>query len=229
MNIIDRILSWIFPKRCEICGEVIDLDETRCDTCKLAIRIAKERCYDCGVEKAFCECKKTKHKNQYKKIIAPFYYDACLTTALHRYKFGNRPELAVAMAREMIECIKSEFKDISFDAITFVPITDKRKHARGYNQSELLAKYISNELDIPLECSLKRVLKDNPLRSKSAKQRKADIFGAFDINGDVDVNDKTYLLIDDVKTTGSTLNECAATLDIYGAKEIYCATFAIKK
>lgn len=227
-DIFERLLCYIFPKRCDICGEVVALDDTRCENCLLAKRIAEERCYDCGREKNICECKKHKLKNDYEMVIAPFYYDEKLVGAIHRLKFGNRPELALGMANEIINCIKEEYKDISFDAVTYVPLTDKRKKARGYNQSQLLASHISKALNIPLEDTLYRELEDNPLRGKSAKHRKADIFGAFDINKDINPNNKIYLLIDDVKTTGATLNECAATLDIYGAKATYCATFAIR-
>lgn len=226
--VFDRLMSYIFPKRCDICGEVVALDETRCEVCSLAKAITKERCYDCGSEKSLCDCKKHRHKNDYEKIIAPFYYDATLVGAVHRLKFGHRPELAVGMASEMVECIKREYKDVSFDAVTYVPLTDKRYKARGYNQSQLLASHISNALDIPLEDTLYRELEDNPLRGKSARHRKADIFGAFDVNKDVNPENKTYLLVDDVKTTGATLNECAATLDIYGAKATYCVTFAVR-
>lgn len=228
-TVVDRLLCYVFPKRCDICGEVIELDETRCGNCLSAKRIVEERCYDCGREKSICDCKKHRLKNDYEKVIAPFYYDEKLVGAIHRLKFGNRPELAIGMAKEMIKCVEEEYKDVLFDAVTYVPLTDKRKKARGYNQSQLLASYISNALDIPLEDTLYRELEDNPLRGKSAKHRKADIFGAFDVNKNINPENKIYLLVDDVKTTGATLNECAATLDIYGAKATYCAIFAIKK
>lgn len=227
-EILDRVVSWFYPKRCDICGCVIALDQTRCKKCSSANRINEERCYNCGLGKSKCNCKSQNHKSQYKKIIAPYYYDNELSDCVHRFKFSGYSELANGMAKEMIACINKEYSDISFDAVTYVPLSAKRQKAREYNQSELLAKFIADSLDVPLESPLYRVFDDTPQRSKSAKQRKADIFAAFDVAADVDVCNKTYLLVDDVKTTGSTLNECAATLDVYGAKATYCVTFAIR-
>lgn len=227
-SVVKRISYWFFPRRCDLCGEVVELNTKRCQNCSSANRIVEERCYDCGLGKSKCLCKNHKHKNHYKMIVAPYYYDELLVAGVHRFKFGGYGELAKAMSAEMINCIKQEYKDVHFDAVTYVPLTEKRQKARGYNQSKLLASYISNALNVPLEDTLFRELEDNPLRGKSALARKSDIFGAFDINKNIDANGKTYLLIDDVKSTGATLNECAATLDIYGASAVYCATFAIK-
>lgn len=226
MTILERIAYWIFPRRCEICGNVVDLGSNRCESCLNAKRISTECCYICGKD----NCKeKHKHSVDYEMVVAPFYYDnEILAPALHNFKFNGFSELSRAMVNEMLAVINEELSHINFDAVTYVPISKKREDRRGYNQSYLLAELIAKELNVPLEHCLYKAYENPPQRTQKGRKRKANVFASFDVNDDVDVEDKLYLLIDDVKTTGSTLNECSATLKAYGAKAIYCCTFAIR-
>lgn len=224
----NKILYCFFPRRCALCGEVVELDSRLCEKCKCAPRILGEKCDKCGKEKSKCSCKYSSKTPQYKKITAPFYFDGNVITAVHRLKFQHYSELVDEMAREMAVCVKEDFRNINFDAVTYVPMTKKRAKARGYNQSELLAERLSELLNIELEHTFYKEFERGPQRGKSAKKRAADIFGAFDINEGISPKGKTYLVVDDVKTTGSTLNECAAVLDCYGACEVFAVTLSIR-
>ena len=223
-----RLLYCFFPRRCEICGDVCQLDSSLCEKCRNVSRIGKKPCYKCGKDKDKCDCKNHHHSPEYERVVAPFYYEGNISKAIHRLKFSNRPELAVRMSKEMIEVIKREYDDIKFDCITFVPLSAKRENARHYNQSYLLAKEISQALDIPLEFTFYKAYENPPQRNQSARKRRANVFGAFDVNDNIDPTGKTYLIVDDVKTTGSTFDECAAVLDSYSAKESYAVCIAIR-
>ena len=133
------------------------------------------------------------------------------------------------MAREMTNKINESFCDINFDFVTFVPLSKRRYRKRGYNQAELLALKIADRLSIPCLKSLNKIRETETQRGASAKERRVNLFGAFDLVDGFDIDGKTVLLVDDVKTTGSTLNECSEILKAYGAKAVYCSVFAVTK
>lgn len=222
---IKRLSNAIFTNRCEFCGEVIELDEIICSKCKRLPSIKEPRCKYCGVQKEICRCKH--HKNEFKDIVAPYYYADSVTTAVNRFKSSDMPFLSTRLAKDMANCILEKYSDIAFDVITFVPMSKRAERSRGYNQSQLLATEIGKRLNIEVKPLIKKIIDTEPQKEQTAKQRKVNLFGAFDVIDKDYVNDKTILLIDDVKTTGSTLNECAKMLNIYGAKAVYVAALAV--
>lgn len=225
-----KTFSWfVFNRRCDICGEVVPLGQGRCDDCLNAPKIKGKICKTCGAIKHDCRCKDSHHKPQYEEFVAPFYYDGNIKKAVRRLKFAGYSELSKGMADEIAKTIKREFKHINFDAITYVPLSRKREKARGYNQAKLIAEELSKILDIPLEDTFYKAYENLSQRNQSARQRRANVFGAFDVNENIDPVNKTYLVVDDVKTTGATLSECAAVLDCYGATATYATAFAMRK
>lgn len=227
-SVIDKVLYSIFPRRCELCGEVVDIRERFCSNCQNAPRIMGEICKNCGLEKERCKCKDNADKPDYDGIIAPFYYENSLEIAVHKFKFGDYQELVERFSKEMSRTVQIRYNGVKFDAVTYVPMTSKREKKRGFNQSRLLAEAVSNRLGIPLEHSLEKIYEAPSQRGLSARQRNENLFGAFDVKQGIDVSGKTYLLVDDVKTTGSTLNECAATLKTMDADKVYALTLAIR-
>ncbi len=187
--------------------------------------IKGERCRYCGAEKSRCDCKK--HKFGYDGITAPFYYENGIKACVRRLKFGNRMFLANILAKDMAKCVKEDFDHIHFDFVCYVPFSKVQKIKRNYNQSELLAESLSKELSLPLNSVMVKCFETKAQHTMSARQRKGNVFGVYDIKSWADVTGKTILLVDDVKTSGSTLDDCASILKIRGAKEVYCATIAI--
>lgn len=222
-----KLLYAVFPRRCELCGNVVALDIKRCDDCLNLPKIEGDVCIHCGCAKADCICKK--HKHEYKRIVAPYYYQDYTVCCVHRFKFNGFQELATAMGKDIAECVNKSYADIDFDYVTFIPLSKKRFKKRGYNQAQLLAEQIGKELNIELKPLLYKVFDNKSQRTQSHKQRKVNVYGVYDLLDNVDVTSKTILIVDDVKTTGSTLNECAKMLNIYGADKVYAATFAITK
>lgn len=226
---IKKLSFAVFPRRCELCGEVTELDEARCEECRKLKRIEGELCRKCGIPKDICSCKNKRKKSEYKAFIAPFYYENSISAGANRFKDYGYPELAKAMGKEMSEHIEDYFGDVEFDFITFVPMTKKKQNKRGYNQSELLANEISEILDIPVLALLDKVISTRDQKKKNARQRAVNLRGAFDLKEDANVDDKTILLVDDIRTTGATLNECSYVLNAYGAKAVYATTFCMTK
>ncbi len=223
-----RLLSKaVFPNTCKICGEVIELDAELCEKCKGLKKVASPRCFNCGRAKADCDCKQK--KNEYKRAVAPYYYEGSVVTAVYNFKMRKMEFLGESHAEFMSACIKENYDDIAFDFVTFVPFRYFHKIMRGFNQAEVLARFVAKNLDLEVKPVLYKKRYTGVQHKKSATKRKADLFGAFDVREDFAdaVEGKTILLIDDIKTTGATLNECAKILKLYGAKEVDVCTFAI--
>lgn len=222
---LERVLRWFFPRRCAMCGTVVALDEPLCPDCQKVRPIARPKCLLCGRSKKDCTCKGKHH--EYAGVIAPFVYRDSLVTAIHNLKFYDFPMLADYMGDCMAAAVRVDFADVAFDYVTAVPLGRRRRRKRGYNQAELLARRVAGALHIPYADLLEKVRNNPAQRKQNARSRRVNVYGAYAVIDDSALWDKTVLLIDDVKTTGATLNECAKMLRMHGAKAVYAATVAI--
>lgn len=138
-----KALSWcVFTRRCDLCGDVVPLTQSRCDECLKAEKINGEICTSCGMSKNECTCKSSHHKPEYEQICAPFYYEGNIVKAMHRLKFQGFCENVIGMADEMAKTIKKQYNHINFDAITYVPLSKSRERAR----------YIISQNSLPKDC-----------------------------------------------------------------------------
>ena len=228
-EVTEKLLYALYPRRCSLCGEVVALDEELCGECLGAEMIEGELCRVCGNPKKECSCTKKTKIPEYKAFIAPYYYENSISAGANRFKDYGFPELSEAMGEKLSQQIENYYNKIEFDCITFVPLTKKKLRKRGYNQAQLLADEVSKHINIPSAKLLSKIRSTPQQKRISANQRKVNLRGAFDLAEGADVDDKTILLIDDIKTTGSTLNECAFVLNAYGAKAVYAASFCMTK
>lgn len=225
---LDRALCAVFPRRCVYCGEVIVPERRICADCETNLpRIAAPICPFCGHEKADCVCKQKKHK--YKAICAPFYYEDAIVQAIHRLKFENKDFLAAPFALDMAACVRRAYADVSFDTVTFVPFTKRQLRVREWNPSEALARELAEQLHLPLEALLVKLYETKTQHDLAAEARTGNVFGVFDVPDPHAVAGKTILLVDDIKTTGATLHECAKMLMLSDAKAVYACSLAITK
>jgi ComF family protein len=225
---IKRLSYVLMPRRCSLCGQVVELDSDICDMCKNNKRISLPICLRCGNNVDDCRCT-INDKPRYDGVIAPFYFQGGAVNSIYRFKFYGYTELVDAMTKEMADAVNIKYKDVSFDIITYVPLTKKRLKKRGYNQSQLLANSLAEKLDITCLNLLNKIKETSSQRESNAVQRRKNLKNAFEIQDNVDIKDKIILLVDDVKTTGSTINECTKVLKRKGAQEVYSCTFAITK
>lgn len=225
-SIKENLLWMFFTKHCLYCNKVIDRESDICEECRENLpTIKQEKCKFCGVEKIRCDCKK--HKMGYDGISAPFYYEKCIKESIRLLKFNGRDFIAKHLSDDMADSVKSDYKNIDFDMICYVPFSNGNKLTRKYNPSKLLAKHLSENLGIPLESVLVKLYENENQRNLNMMERIGNVFGVFDVVENADVKEKTILLVDDVKTTGATLSNCAWILKVRGAKSVYCATVAI--
>ncbi|MBQ9228614.1 MAG: ComF family protein [Eubacterium sp.] len=226
-SVWDKCLYVLYPKRCALCGEVIELDGVLCNECMNTERITGKICRKCGREVADCCCKKEKFSPGYKAFCAPYYFDGSMRVGIYRLKNSGYTQLAQGMATEIADTVRRRFPDVTFDAVTFVPMRRLRQHKRGYNQSALLAEAVAEHLGIPCEAYLKKVKHTFSQRLLSSERRKLNLYGSFAVTDRQAIAGKTILLVDDVKTTGYTLSECAVTLNAAGVGAVYATAFTL--
>ena len=219
-------IKFLYPKRCRFCNNVIDIRREVCHTCENTLqRIDGEICKLCGKSVGHCECDHKKHF--YKYVCAPFYYNGAASRAIWNLKFNNKTRFSKSLAEDMAECFEKHYEGYDFDVCTFVPSAKEDLKERGYNQAELLAKDFCEITGLKCQELLVKKFPTQTQHSLSGVERSGNLAGAIDIKDDVDLENKRILLIDDIKTTGSTLNECAKMLLIGGAAEVFCLTVAV--
>lgn len=223
--LINLIKEAFFPMTCAACGEVTESGEPLCNYCREMLRPFNpiKRCLRCGNEKPNCDCKyRVFH---FDGLIAPFENRGTAKLGVYAFKFGRKMSNADYFAKQMALCVKNEYRDIKFDAVTFVPMHRLRFLKRGFNQSRVMAEKIADILNLPLEDALLCLKNGKRQHKLFGKERFKNVKGIY--KAKADVKGKMILLIDDIKTTGATLDECAKQLYIGGAEGVYCVTALI--
>lgn len=218
------------PNRCIFCGKLIAPFEEKCEECEVNLPVINgEICRKCGQKKEECACKYERTKF-YDAIAAPFYYEDAIKEGIHRFKFQREKYLGKVYARYLADCFRERYSGESFDCIACVPVDRKKRGYRGFNQSEVLAKELSKLISVPFRGDmLKKLYPNREQVGLKGRRRIGNVLGVFDVNDKYNLNGKRILLIDDVKTTGSTLSECGKMLFLYGADKVFCLTVAVVK
>ncbi|RJQ24488.1 MAG: ComF family protein [Peptococcaceae bacterium] len=152
-------------------------------------------------------------------------YEGRLRTAVHRLKYGGRKFLARALAMLMVAVISPEEVYRQADLVVPVPLARARLQQRGFNQSELLARWIGRFMGLPVDGKALVKVKDTPPQAGLCKKdREINLRDAFKVNLPDMVSGKKILLVDDVFTTGSTVSVAAASLIGSGARLVVVAT-----
>ena len=223
--LINLIKEAFFPMTCAACGEVTEGGEPLCDYCREMLKPINpiKRCISCGIEKPDCDCRyRVFH---FDGLIAPFENKDTAKLGVYSFKIGKRLSNADYFAKQMAFCVKNEYRDIHFDAVTFVPMHRYRLLKRGFNQSRVLAEIIAEILEIPLEDTLVCLKNGKRQHDLFGKDRLENVKERYKAR--VGVKGKTLLLVDDIKTTGATLDECTKQLYLKGADGVYCVTALI--
>lgn len=217
----------LFPPdiTCDLCGAEIFDDSHFCKRCKPSVIFNDGAvCPVCGRKTArpeICtDCKAA--APLYKRGVSPLVYKDGSAKLVLKFKRGN-PYLKDYLGKLMAEKAKA-FPQC--DAVAYVPITDKRRRKRGYNQSLLLAEVIADELKIPVAHALEKKRETDDQKSLTRRERAENLKGCFAVTDRALVKGKKILLADDVLTTGATAYEICRQLKIAGAAEIYFVTAA---
>lgn len=159
-------------------------------------------------------------------VAVALKYEGNVREALLRFKFQGRSFYAESFA-PLLAAAASALPADAFDAVTWIPVSRRRKRKRGYDQTLLLARRAASILDKPLEGCLEK-WRDNPPQSTlcSADGRRANVLGVYRPHRGASCAGKRYLLLDDILTTGATAREAARALLSAGASAVYFAALA---
>jgi ComF family protein len=217
-------LDWLFPPSC---GGCIRNGARWCKDCQARTQIIPETiCTRCGKVmwiKSLCEDCRARPP-QYYQLRSWAIFEGPLRTAIHRLKYRGDLALGEVLSQPLIEMQKTHKWEI--DMIVPVPLGVARQSSRGYNQAALLALPLALSLGIKYQPkALKRISETSSQVGLSFSQRRDNVSDAFQV-GSEKVQDLTILMVDDVTTSGATMEECSHTLINKGAKRVYGITLA---
>jgi len=211
-----------------------------CGACNTALYKGEQHiCFVCSNNLPFTDFEKLK-PNPVEKVFqvridvafatSLLYFSRSTKTQniLHQIKYNNRKQLAIYLGNLLGERIKSTHEQLNFDVIIPVPLHPKKLQIRGYNQSSYIAKGIAEVLNIPIaEHIIKRKINTAPQTKKTRVERWQNINNAFELNKKIKLNYNHILLVDDVLTTGATIEACANSLNSKQNLKISVATLAM--
>ncbi len=205
------LLQILYPKQCLVCGKLEQ--DTICNKCYNTLKI---------------EAKIEKYNNKsFNKHLYIFKYEGKIRNLIIDYKFNDKPYLNELFVKIILKNEKICRKIKKYDIIIPVPIHKKRENERGYNQSELIARKLANNLKIELLTdSLIKQKNTLPQSTLSKKQREENVKTVYKIKNKQKIKNKKIILLDDIYTTGATAEECSKILKQNGAKEILVLTIA---
>ncbi len=211
--ITKSFINLVYPIRCMVCVKDLDaFDELHvCNSCIGKIkRNSKPPCKRLYFEKAY----------------SGYLYEDPLRELIHLFKYKSKISLSKILSNLMINYIK-EYPEVldGIDMISYVPLQNNRLRRRGFNQSRVLAVKVSVEFGIPFADALEKTRATRPQNELSREKRLINLKDAFKVR-DAKISNKNILLIDDVMTTGATLDECSRTLLESGVKSVRCLTLA---
>lgn len=228
-----NILQLLFPLRCPVCDDIVRPYGAKiCVSCREKLKLLTPPwCMQCGkklyTDGYLCkDCQRKKHK--YLRGRALYEYESA-APAIYRFKYGKRREYADYFGEEIARFLGKFIRQCNPDALIPVPLHAKRMRHRGYNQAQLLAEAMGRYLEIPVYGNLiKRVKNTEPLKHQNAAERENNLKKAFNIAQN-DVKLDTVIIVDDIYTTGSTMDEIADALRQHGVKKVYFIALASGK
>ena len=229
-NFFIHVIDILFPSFCIYCNAVIsNKDLCLCGSCIKKVRLLDNKCEICSgelIDHQCCIC--AAREIYFDKNICIAEYSGLIKEILHNFKFNKRKRLykhLSSFALREIGCFKDDF-----DVITWVPLNSKKKWERGFNQSELIARYIARELKKEIRPVLKEKYHFKTQNKLGYRDRFLNILDRYAVCNIGEnrkyLAGKNVLIVDDVFTTGATINECARVLKSFGVKKVYSLTIA---
>ena len=231
-NLIKLLPDILFPLRCPICDEILPFGGNRiCDSCKASLPyVGEDYCLKCGRplklrSEEYCPaCRRCTHSFDSGRSL--FVYNDALRHSLALFKYKNRREYAGFYAGELYKVFNRHIRMRNPDALIPVPVSKARLKRRGYNQAGLLAAELGKLTGIPVRNDYISRIRDTPaLKKLGRRQRQKNLKKAFKITGN-DVKLKTIMVIDDIFTTGSTMDEISSVFKEAGVEKVYFLTVA---
>ena len=205
------LLDLLYPPACLVCDAFA---EPFCEACRTQIRPVED---DVEVPAGLAG------------VASVGYHEEALRTAVLNLKFRQQVPLVAPLSLLLAETYRRRGDHWRADALVPVPIHWTRRWERGFNQSDLLAEAVGRHVKLPVRQALQRARMTPAQVGLPAADRRRNLRGGFSVSGRVDVTGLRLVLLDDVRTTGSTLAECAAALRAAGAAELFGLTLTFDR
>jgi ComF family protein len=219
-------LDILNPSRCVLCNNPASYgDACLCPGCASAISIRDAGCGICSgtVKNGCCDFCSDRHLF-FRKNISALNYEGRAREMIHQFKFNRRKRLYLHLAKAALGAL--DRSKIDADMITYVPMRRTKRWKRGFNQSELVAGFISRNTGLALASTLSECISYSDQKYLRSLERHINAIGRFRAVNKGKVAGSRIILVDDVFTTGATVNECSRILLNAGAKEIFSLTLA---
>ena len=223
-------LDLLYPRRCPVCHNAAPQGHDICPSCVGRLPLIRgNRCPKCGkpveAEGELChDCRVTPHV--YEEGVGIFLYEDIMRSSLSWLKYKGRREYGTVLGMLMGYYGKEMLRSWRADALVPVPVHRKRLLKRGYNQAEELAKGLSRTVRLPVFAdALVRTRETAAMKELTPRERRKNLAGAFS-SGRGSVRGKRAVLIDDIYTTGATIDVCASYLKQQGAEAVFFMTLA---
>ena len=227
------LLELLYPLHCPVCDRVAPAGRQICVSCMQKLLSVQEPvCRRCGkpvtdARKEFCTDCAGKHAMALTQGKAVWIYEGAVVQSLYRFKYQNRREYARAYAQEIGLCYGAWIRARGIEAVIPVPLHRNRKKSRGYNQAECVAAELGRMMDLPVRTDiLRRVTDTTAQKTLDRKERKNNLKKAFKTTQNI-VQLRKVLVIDDIYTTGATIDAVASVLHRAGVAEIYSCCISI--
>ena len=224
-NYLTELFDFILPRFCPSCrNKLATAENTVCNSCISKIKL---------VDPEFI---KSEYQRKYesKRIISGFVSqyifekDKELQHIIHAFKYDKKFHVGIFLGKSLGEHFKFQFQSWNINLIVPIPLHHLKKAERGFNQSYCIAKGISSQTCIAVKSNaIKRMRFTQSQTTMTLKEREENVESAFKVKKPEAVRGKHILLVDDVMTTGATINECGKVLLNAGANRIYAATVAL--
>lgn len=237
------LLNMLYPPTCPLCERLLpmfsgdaDTDESGgiCPECAKSLQpVGDIHCLKCGKElsdekQQYCyDCKRLRH--EFEQGAAAFVYSDAVKRSVYRFKYKGQREYAKWYGKMLALHCKRQIGLWQPEVIVPVPLHKSRYRKRGYNQAALMARELGGRLGIPVrEDYLMRIRNTAPMKQLSENGRAKNLENAFFIS-DNSVKYKKVMLVDDIYTTGATMDACARALKLHGVLSVYCVSLCVGK
>jgi ComF family protein len=214
-RIKETLVDFLFPRKCILCQAYLEPEEyPLCRNCEQLMPWTGQDCRQNGVWFNHC--------------ISPLFYSDEVKHSFHRYKFHGHWHYNWQYGEWMWNYLQEYDPDYPrFDCISWAPLSFIRRQTRGYDQAQRLALAVSKASGLSLERTLVKIKHTPPQsRTSGAEVRRKNVEGVYAVKQGFSCTGKRILLVDDIITTGSTLEQAAKTLREAGAAEVCCLTLA---
>lgn len=217
--LLDKLISIVAPHTCVNCGQE---GSVLCGACHDDVAAKRSTCFLCNkITDDFRTCQSCLRDSPLRRVIVASHYEGVSKDLISRLKYQHNVAAAITCADLLVPLVPPHY----FDVVVSVPAVSSRLRQRGYNQAELIAKALARRLDLPYVGVLGRFGQSRQV-GKPRRQRLEQVSGTIYTHKPYVTAGQRVLLVDDVVTTGATLNECGCVLKQTGTKRVWAAVVA---